>query len=160
MHILHIASELAPIAKVGGLADVLLGLNEELSRKGHDVDIIIPKYDCINTMEIRDFSVHTPEFLSYYDGKWFSNTIWMGWVENLKVYFIEPHHPRYFFNRSCFYGCDDDIERYLFFSRAALDFVFSKKKTRKSSIFTIGKQLQSHRFTTKSFKKKNQKNLK
>ncbi len=30
----------------------------------------------------------------------------------MKVYFIEPHHPSYFFNRGCFYGCEDDIDRY------------------------------------------------
>lgn len=124
MHILQIASELAPIAKVGGLADVLLGLNRELSRKGHDVDIIIPKYDCIDSREIRDFSIFINDLPSFFEGKTFSNTIWMGWVENLKVYFIEPHHPRYFFSRSCFYGCEDDIERYLYFSRAALEFIF------------------------------------
>lgn len=126
MHILHVASELAPIAKVGGLADVLLGLSRELSRKGHDVDIIIPKYDCMNSNDIRDFTIDVQDLPSYYDGKWYSNTVWVGWVENLKVYFIEPHHPKYFFNRSCFYGCEDDIERYLYFSRAALEFIFAK----------------------------------
>lgn len=129
MHIVHVASELCPVAKVGGLADVLLGLNRELSHQGYDVDIIIPKYDCMNTNEIRDFAIDTQEVLSYYDGKWYSNTIWVGWVENLKVYFIEPHHPKYFFNRSCFYGCDDDTERYLYFSRAALEFLFAKGAT-------------------------------
>lgn len=123
MHIVHIASELAPVAKVGGLGDVLLGLSRELSWKGHDVDIIIPKYDCMDSSQVRDFAVDTQDLKSYYDGEWYSNTVWIGWVENLKVYFIEPHHPKYFFNRGCFYGCDDDIERYLYFSRAALDFL-------------------------------------
>lgn len=123
MHIVHIASELAPVAKVGGLGDVLLGLSRELSWKGHDVDIIIPKYDCMDSSGVRDFAVHTEDLKSYYNGEWHSNTVWMGWVENLKVYFIEPHHNRYFFNRGCFYGCDDDVERYLFFARAALDFL-------------------------------------
>ena len=49
MHIIHIASELAPIAKVGGLADVFSALSRELSWKGHDMDIIIPKYDCMDS---------------------------------------------------------------------------------------------------------------
>lgn len=124
MHIVHVASELAPLAKVGGLADVLLGLPREQSWKGHDVDIIIPKYDCIDSNDIRDLGIHEPNLVSYYDGEWFHNTIWMGWVENLKVYFIEPHHPRHFFNRGCFYGCEDDIERYLYFSRTTLEFLF------------------------------------
>ena len=127
MYILHIASELAPIAKVGGLADVVLGLSREQSWKGHDVDIIIPKYDCMDSNDIRDFNIESLDMLSYYQGQWHHNTIWQGWVENLKVYFIEPHHARHFFNRGCFYGCDDDIERYLYFSRAAMEFIYKRQ---------------------------------
>lgn len=126
MHIVHITSELAPVAKVGGLGDVLLGLSRELSWKGHDVDIILPKYDCMNSDGIRDLSVDTQTLMSFYQGQWYANTVWLGWVENLKVYFIEPHHPRYFFNRGCFYGCDDDIDRFLYFSRAALEFIYKR----------------------------------
>jgi len=127
MHIVHIASELAPLAKVGGLADVLIGLSREQSWKGHDVDIIIPKYDCINSDDIRDLAVDYMDLLSFYNGEWVHNTVWIGWVENLKVYFIEPHHPRHFFNRGCFYGCEDDIERYLYFSRTAMEFLYKKR---------------------------------
>lgn len=126
MHIVHIASELAPLAKVGGLADVLLGLCRELSWKGHDVDIIIPRYDCIDSNEIRDLTIINNNLSSYYDGKWYPTTVWMGWVENLRVYFIDPHHPRHFFDRGCFYGCEDDIERYLYFSRTAMEFLFKQ----------------------------------
>lgn len=126
MHIVHIASELAPIAKVGGLADVVLGLCRELSWKGHDVDIIIPKYDCMDSEQIRDLTIDTRDLMSFYEGQWFSNTIWKGWVENLKVYFIQPHHPRFFFNRGCFYGCEDDIERFLYFSRATMEFLYKR----------------------------------
>lgn len=126
MHIVHIASELAPLAKVGGLADVVLGLCRELSWKGHDVDIIIPKYDCMDTEQIRDISIEQKDLMSFYQGEWFSNTVWMGWVENLKVYFIEPHHPRFFFNRGCFYGCEDDIERFLYFARSAIEFMYKR----------------------------------
>jgi starch synthase len=124
MHIVHIAAELAPLAKVGGLADVILGLCRELSWKGHDVDIIIPKYDCMDSAQIRDISIVQKDLLSFYQGEWHHNTVWMGWVENLKVYFIESHHPRFFFNRGCFYGCEDDTERFLYFSRAAIEFIY------------------------------------
>lgn len=127
MHIINIASELAPIAKVGGLADVLLGLSRELSWKGHDIDIIIPKYDCMDTENIRDLSIYIENLPSFYNEESFPNTIWKGWVENLKVYFIEPRHPAHFFHRGCFYGCTDDIDRYLYFSRAALEFMSKEK---------------------------------
>ena len=127
MHIVHIASELAPIAKVGGLADVLLGLSRELTWKGHDVDIIIPKYDCMDSNDVRELNIDFPNLLSSYQNELHNNTIWIGWVENLKVYFVEPHHKRHFFNRGCFYGCEDDLERYLYFSRAALEFLYQKQ---------------------------------
>ncbi len=127
MHIVHFASELAPVAKVGGLADVLLGLPRELSWKKHDVDIIIPKYDCMNSYEVRDLAVFRKDLMSFYDGEWFSNTVWMGWVENLKVYFIEPHHPKHFFHRGCYYGCEDDFDRYLYFCRAAMEFLHKEQ---------------------------------
>ncbi len=127
MYCIHIASELAPVAKVGGLADVLLGLCRELSWKGHDVDIIIPKYDCMDSNDVRDLTIDYLDLKSFYEGEWYSNTIWVGWVENLKVYFIDPHHPRLFFNRGCFYGCIDDIERYLYFSRTAMEFLYKKQ---------------------------------
>ena len=126
MHIVHIASELAPIAKIGGLADVVLGLSRELSWKNQDVDIILPKYDCMDTDAFRDLTVETENLLSYYDGEWHSNTVWVGWLENLKVYLIDPKHPRHFFHRGCIYGCEDDIARYLYFSRAALEFLYKK----------------------------------
>jgi starch synthase len=126
MHIVHVASELAPIAKVGGLADVVLGLSRELSRKGHDVDVIIPKYDCLDSNEVRDLHIDYHDLLITYQGETFHNTIWKGWVENLKVYFVEPHHPKYFFNRGCFYGCRDDIERFTYFSLAAHEFLRKK----------------------------------
>ena len=127
MHIVHVASELAPLAKVGGLADVLLGLSRELSWKGHDVDIIIPKYDCLDANAIRDLTLEQTNLMTSYRGESHPSTVWAGWVENLKVYFIEPHHPRHFFHRGCFYGCEDDIERYLYFCRATFDFLTGKK---------------------------------
>lgn len=124
MHIVEIASEFAPIAKIGGLGDVLLGLSRELTLQGHQVDIIIPKYDCIDSRPIRDLRVVYHNLMSPYEGEWHRNTVWVGWVDNLKIYMIESHHQRLFFNRGCIYGCEDDIERFLYFSRCALEFLY------------------------------------
>lgn len=45
MRLLFVASELAPFAKTGGLADVVAALPKTLARAGHDVRIVVPLYD-------------------------------------------------------------------------------------------------------------------
>ena len=47
MKILFVASEVAPFAKTGGLADVTGSLPKELKRMGHDVRIILPFYKTV-----------------------------------------------------------------------------------------------------------------
>ncbi len=49
MNVLFVASELAPYAKTGGLADVMAALPRYLHRAGHDVRVFIPLYDTIDT---------------------------------------------------------------------------------------------------------------
>src|SRR2546422_11780609 len=44
-----IASEMAPLAKVGGLADVVGALSAALVREKHDVRVILPRYASIDT---------------------------------------------------------------------------------------------------------------
>jgi hypothetical protein len=41
----------APL-KVGGLGDVITGLSRSLQRKGHLVEAILPKYDCMDYSRI------------------------------------------------------------------------------------------------------------
>lgn len=44
MDILHIASELTPYAKAGGLGDVVAGLTKHLRLLGHKVTLVLPRY--------------------------------------------------------------------------------------------------------------------
>ena len=52
MEILFVATELAPMAKVGGLGDVVFALSKTLRLLGHKVTILIPRYPAIEASGI------------------------------------------------------------------------------------------------------------
>ncbi|KAL6282586.1 hypothetical protein ACE6H2_013515 [Prunus campanulata] len=137
LHVVHIAAEMAPVAKasssclytfVGGLGDVVAGLGKALQKKGHLVEIVIPKYDCMQYDLVRDLRALDVVLESYFDGRLFKSKVWVGTVEGLPVYFIEPLHPDRFFWRGQFYGERDDFKRFSFFSRAALELLLQSGK--------------------------------
>ncbi|VFR03046.1 unnamed protein product [Cuscuta campestris] len=128
LHIIHIAAEMAPVAKVGGLGDVVTSLGKALQKKGHLVEIVLPKYDCMQYELVSDLRLLDVVVESYFDGILFKNRIWVGTVEGLPVYFIEPQHPGNFFWRGQFYGEHDDFKRFSFFSRAALELLLQAGK--------------------------------
>ncbi|KAK9057956.1 hypothetical protein SSX86_022795 [Deinandra increscens subsp. villosa] len=116
MHIVHISVEMAPIAKVGGLGDVVTSLSRAVQDLNHNVDIILPKYDCLNLSNVKDLGIHK----SY---SWGGTEIkvWFGKVEGLSVYFLEPQNGLFW--KGCIYGCNNDGERFGFFCHAALEFL-------------------------------------
>ena len=128
MYIVMIASECAPVAKVGGLADVVFGLTRELEIRGNAVEIILPKYDCMGYEHIWGLQI------AYQDlwVPWFSGyvhcTVWFGFVHGRKCFFIEPHSQDNFFNRGSYYGFHDEHVRFAFFSKAALEFLLKSGK--------------------------------
>ncbi|XP_028764808.1 probable starch synthase 4, chloroplastic/amyloplastic [Neltuma alba] len=128
LHVVHIAAEMAPVAKVGGLADVVGGLCKALQKSGHLVEIILPKYDCMRYDRISGLRALDAEIHSYFDGQLYKNKIWVGTVEGLPVYFIEPVHYAEFFRRGRIYGEHDDFKRFSCFSRAALEFLHQSGK--------------------------------
>ncbi|PIE76561.1 hypothetical protein CSA17_01555 [bacterium DOLJORAL78_65_58] len=48
MNILMVSAELAPFAKVGGLADVAEALSRSLAGRGHDVRVVLPLYGSLD----------------------------------------------------------------------------------------------------------------
>jgi starch synthase len=128
MHIIHIGSELAPIAKVGGLADVIYGLAKATAKQGHTVEIILPKYDSIDYSLLKNLKPEFRELWSYEGPYRYHNTIWSAELENLKILLLESHHPAYFFSRGDIYGFPDDIDRFVYFSRAVLEYLFKSGK--------------------------------
>lgn len=128
MFIVMIASELAPVAKVGGLADVVFGLSRELEVRGNAVEIILPKYDCMRYDHIWDFQITYSDLVVPWGGSGINCTVWYGSVHGRKCFFIEPHSPDNFFNRGGYYGYHDETMRFAFFSKAALEFMLKTDK--------------------------------
>ncbi|MFD2113342.1 glycogen synthase [Thiorhodococcus fuscus] len=128
LFIVHITPELAGVAKVGGLADVVFGLSRELAIRGNHVEIILPKYASMRYDQIHDLhEVYKDLWVPWY-GAAIHCTVYFGFVHGRKCFFIEPHSQDNFFNRPSIYGFKDDILRYAFFSRAAMEFLWKSGK--------------------------------
>lgn len=115
MKVLICASEGAPFAKTGGLADVIGALPKALKQKGVDARVIMPYYKKIKEKQI-----------AYYKGYAYvrigSRMEYVGIFhavhEGIDFYFVD--NDRYFY-RDTFYGFGDDGERFAFFDFAVLE---------------------------------------
>ncbi len=123
MKICHIASEVSPIAKVGGLADVTLGLSREVQKLGHEVFIILPKYTCLKTADLDNLRPYKSDLKTFFAGRWHTSHILVGEVCGIRVFLLDSDKPYKYFDRSNIYGFKDDVTRFAFFSLAALDFL-------------------------------------
>jgi starch synthase len=128
MYVVMITPECAPVAKVGGLGDVAQGLSYELSIRGNSVELILPKYDCMRYDRIWGLSPSFQGLMVPFHGELIHCDVWFGFIDGLKCYFIDPHSHHLFFNRGVFYGHRDDVERFAFFCRAALEFLHKAGK--------------------------------
>jgi starch synthase len=116
MRILMVASEAAPFAKTGGLADVASALPRALARLGHAVDVVMPRYrritagERITRVAVRDgLRTVGADVYALQDGR-------------VRMVFID--HPEYF-DREQLYGTGghdypDNAARFTFLARAAL----------------------------------------
>ncbi len=128
MYIVQIASECAPVIKAGGLGDVVYGLSREISNRGHCVEIILPKYDCMRYDQIWGLHEAYRDMWVPWNGGAIHCTVFCGWVHGQLCFFIEPHSGDNFFNRGHYYGALDDHMRFAFFSKAALEFLLISNK--------------------------------
>jgi len=128
LFIVHITPEMAPVAKVGGLADVVFGISREHAIRGNHVEIILPKYANLRYDHIFELhEVYRDLWVPWYAGA-VHCTVFFGFVHGRKCFFIEPHSQDNFFNRGTIYGFRDDVLRFAFFSRAAIEFLWKAGK--------------------------------
>lgn len=128
MYIAMVSAELAPVAKVGGLADVVFGLSRELEIRGNAVEIILPKYDCMWYDEIWGLHKVWDNLWVPWYGSGVACSVWFGFVHGRRCFFIEPHSSDNFFHRGSFYGFHDDPLRFAFFCKAAMEFLLKSNK--------------------------------
>lgn len=65
LRIFNVCAEFVPLAKSGGLGDVTAGLARYLSRAGHDVVTLLPRYGIIAAPTAAESPVAGPESLDY-----------------------------------------------------------------------------------------------
>ncbi len=116
-NVLFIASEAVPFIKTGGLADVVGSLPKYFDRNEYDVRVMIPKYTCISN-EYREKMVYKTHF--YIDLAWRSQYVGVFEMEyqGVKFYFIDNEF--YFGGPKPYSNIHEDIEKFAFFSKAAL----------------------------------------
>ena len=121
LNVVHIAVELAPVAKVGGMGDVVTALARATQEDGHDVEVIVPHYDCISFDAVDGYH-HIGVFM--HDNV--EVDAFRGWVEDVSVVLLRPRNG--FFDVGCIYGRHDDHVRFGFFTYAALSWMRSIDK--------------------------------
>lgn len=124
MEIVHIASEFAPLAKVGGLADAVAGLAKALVAKGHRVEVILPHYDLFAPLELREIG----RLYIVEKGRSIENIVRMTHYEGVQLTLIEARHPEHYFRRGKIYGELDDNDRFLFFCKVASHMLLQRKQ--------------------------------
>lgn len=123
LYVAHIAVEMAPICKVGGLGDVVTALGRAVQESGHLVEVILPRYDFFLASPLLGATQYETEF------EWAGTRIFVSSciVEGLRCWFIEPSNGM-FSGDVVYRGGTQDPGRFAFFSRAALEFLLRTQR--------------------------------
>ena len=116
-NILFIASECAPFIKTGGLADVVGSLPKSFNKDEFDCRVIMPKYMCMKWEFVQRLEYVTHFYMNL---NWRSQYVGVFKVvhDGVTIYMIDNE---YYFGGDKPYGeTKRDIEKFSFFSRAAL----------------------------------------
>ncbi|MDO5732166.1 MAG: glycogen synthase GlgA [Eubacteriales bacterium] len=120
MKILFVASEVAPFAQTGGLADVMGALPKFLVQKGIDARVILPLYRCVREkfgpeLQFVRWSMIRMGWRSLYSGLFRLER------DGVTYYFIDNEY--YFGHEEIYKDYAFDIERFCFFQRAVLEVI-------------------------------------
>ncbi|MBK1720664.1 glycogen synthase [Thiocystis violacea] len=128
MHIAMVSAECAPIAKAGGLGDVIQGLSHELLDRGETVEILLPYYDILKQSFIGGLTeAEAPLSVPFYDRRLECHLLHAE-LNGVRCVFFDPRGEHGYFRRGQIYGEADDAERFAFFSSAVLEFVLRSER--------------------------------
>jgi starch synthase len=113
LHVAYITPEMVPFLKTGGLADVSAALPKALTRLGHRVTVVLPRYGSI-TLPPGELRGQAEVPGGGTTGYFLTRT-----EDGVEVVFVE--HPP-FFDRPRPYGWDDDHLRFALLARAGLEY--------------------------------------
>lgn len=118
LSVLILAAEAVPFAKTGEVAEVISGLAKALQRLGHDVRLAIPRY-CHIDLERFELKPCIESLSVPMNGRHELASVYYATLGNcVPVYLVD--NPRYF-GRSVSRVYMDDAERFIFYSRAAVE---------------------------------------
>ena len=124
MEIIHIAAECYPVAKVGGLGDVVGALPKYQNKLGHSVKVVIPCYDTKFIKE-NEFDCVYSDFVKLGNFNFpFHIQKERNLVLGFELYLVEIPE---LFDRNEIYGYEDDIERFVSFQIASLNWINSRE---------------------------------
>ncbi|HEY4475254.1 MAG TPA: glycogen/starch synthase, partial [Candidatus Paceibacterota bacterium] len=122
MKILFVASELTPLAKVGGLGDAVGALAKALSKLGLQISIVIPRYEFIKKDELKLIKDNVlvsigdkQEKIALYKTKLPKSDIDVFLIDNPDYLSTGPAP---YFEQTAFVGAKEEIQRFVFFSKA------------------------------------------
>lgn len=111
--VLMASAEVAPLAKAGGLGDVVPSLSAALQKNGVEVVVVMPKYGFIGEEGLK----RVKEGVTVSGGKEERVDIWETFLDSgVKVYLVG--NDGYFGKDKIYWG--NNAERFLFFSRAVI----------------------------------------
>ena len=116
-NVLFVSSEAVPFIKTGGLADVAGSLPKYFDKEHYDVRVMLPKYLCIPE-KWRSQMKYVTHF--YMDLAWRSQYVGVLEMEYAGVHYYFIDNEFYFAGQKPYGYIHEDIEKFAFFSKAAL----------------------------------------
>ena len=116
-NVLFVSSEAVPFIKTGGLADVAGSLPKYFDKERYDVRVMLPQYLCIPE-KWRNQMKYVTHF--YMDLAWRSQYVGVLEMEYAGVHYYFIDNEFYFAGPKPYGYIHEDIEKFAFFSKAAL----------------------------------------